>query len=162
MSDPHIVANYLKRLLRESYMPLIPEEQNDAFLNLGTEINAAGVKEIVKSLPALNRNILQLLAKLFKHVVQFEPFNKMTSYNMAITIGPNIFRSEHEDSDLSSQSVFYQVLILMIDEYEEIFDDEFNSVFAQRLLDNQATEEAQNIGPGPLPPQEIEQQPRQE
>ena len=51
----------------------------------------------------------------------------------------------------------------MIDAYEEIFDDEFNAVFAQRALDNQVTEEAKiNGGPGPLPPQVLEQQPLQE
>ena len=50
----------------------------------------------------------------------------------------------------------------MIDAYEEIFDDEFNAVFAQRALDNQVTEEAKINGPGPLPPQVLEQQPLQE
>ena len=51
----------------------------------------------------------------------------------------------------------------MIDAYEEIFDDEFNAVFAQRALDNQVTEEAKiNGSSGPLPPQVLEQQPLQE
>ena len=39
VTNPHIVANYLKRLLREMKTPLIPFEFYDDFGNLG-DINS--------------------------------------------------------------------------------------------------------------------------
>ena len=55
----------------------------------------------------LNRNILQFLAKFFKVLVGYEPQNKMTAYNVAVTVAPNIFRTEVEETDLGTHGVFY-------------------------------------------------------
>ena len=61
VDDPHVVANYLKRLLRESRQPLIPQVQLEA---LGKE--GADIKAIIQQLPHLNKNILQLLLRFFE------------------------------------------------------------------------------------------------
>jgi len=47
----------------------------------------------------------------------------MTSYNVAVTVGPNIFREEVEKEDLSTHAVYYEVFIKMLDDYFFIFDD---------------------------------------
>ena len=113
LKDPHIVANYLKRLLRESYYPLIPQEQIEDFQRAsinteeGLDISCESIKQIVEKLPVLNRNILQFLAKFFKVLVGYEPQNKMTAYNVAVTVAPNIFRTEVEETDLGTHGVFY-------------------------------------------------------
>ena len=52
--------------------------------------------------------------------------NKMTSYNLAVTLGPNIFRAEVEEADLASHANFYQAFIKLVDDYEHIFEDSFD------------------------------------
>ena len=77
-------------------------------------------------MPAINRNILQMIIKFCKHLALREPLNRMTPYNLAVTLGPNIFRSEVEEIDVTSHANFYQAFVNMIEKYTEIFDDEFD------------------------------------
>ena len=47
----------------------------------------------------------------------------MDSYNVAVTVGPNIFRPRvHRSTDLFKVAVYYQALITMIDQFDELFD----------------------------------------
>ena len=47
----------------------------------------------------------------------------MTSYNVAVTVSPNIFRSRNNRSeDILNHAVYYSAMITMIERYEEIFD----------------------------------------
>ena len=50
------------------------------------------IKHLLNQLPALNFNTLKHHMEFFDQVVQHEPDNKMTAYNVAVTVGPNIFR----------------------------------------------------------------------
>ena len=48
----------------------------------------------------------------------------MTSYNVAVTVSPNIFRSRNNRSeDILNHAVYYSAMITMIDRYDEIFDE---------------------------------------
>ena len=48
----------------------------------------------------------------------------MTSYNVAVTVSPNIFRSRNNRSeDIMNHAVYYGAMITMIDRYDEIFDE---------------------------------------
>ena len=48
----------------------------------------------------------------------------MTSYNVAVTVSPNIFRSRNNRSeDILNHAVYYGAMITMIDRYDEIFDE---------------------------------------
>ena len=119
--EPHVVANYLKRLLRESRFPLLPQQSYEAL-----KVDDADLKSTIQAMPAINRNILQMIIKFCKHLALREPLNRMTPYNLAVTLGPNIFRSEVEEIDVTSHANFYQAFVNMIEKYTEIFDDEFD------------------------------------
>ena len=49
----------------------------------------------------------------------------MTSYNIAVTVGPNIFRPKTErQDDIITHGVYYDAMIKMIENYETIFGDQ--------------------------------------
>ena len=48
----------------------------------------------------------------------------MNSYNIAVTVGPNIFRPQQSTSDdVVNVGIYYQILIKMIDYYDYIFGE---------------------------------------
>ena len=48
----------------------------------------------------------------------------MTSYNIAVTVAPNIFRSkENASAEIFSHAIFYQAFISMIENYDYFFED---------------------------------------
>ena len=62
--------------------------------------------------------------EFFSTVVQYEPSNRMTAYNIAVTVGPNLFRQRQGGSsvDLTNQSVYYEAIVRMIEQHEVLFD----------------------------------------
>ena len=51
----------------------------------------------------------------------------MTSYNIAVTVAPNIFRTKTERlDDIITHGVYYDAMIKMIENYEAIFGDQLN------------------------------------
>ena len=129
---PTVVANYLKRLLRELKDPLIPfnkyEEYYQILCNAASEKEHDELlKEIINDLDPLRYNTLKYLVNFFRKVVSYKELNRMTSYNVAVTVAPNIFRSkEDKASDILNHKVFYEAMIRMIDNYEYIFDEELD------------------------------------
>ena len=106
-AKPHTVTNYMKRVLREMKQPLIPlclydfflqnsEEEEfirvSAFLVDQEQKELLNIKFLLNRIPELNFNTLKYLIQFFWQVVEYEPDNKMTAYNIAVTVGPNIFR----------------------------------------------------------------------
>ena len=77
--DPNIVANYLKRVLRQMREPLIPERQYDEFSKLDEypddESKHARIREIVDGMPLINQRTLKYLVEFFQEVVDYEPAN---------------------------------------------------------------------------------------
>ena len=60
--------------------------------------------------------------------MQYEPDNKMTPYNVAITVCPVIFRPRVQQADeILGVGIFYDAFIRMIDNYHFLFeaDDKF-------------------------------------
>lgn len=73
----------------------------------------------------LRRNTLQFLVEFFLEVVSLEADNKMTSYNIAVTVGPCLFRSKvARGEDIYKHAVYYDAMIKMMEFYEHIFKDE--------------------------------------
>lgn len=59
-----------------------------------------------------------------REVVVHEPQNRMTSYNIAVTVGPNIFRSlTVRPADLYNAGTYYDVIIRMMEHFEVLFED---------------------------------------
>ena len=128
VKSPHTVTNYWKRVLREMREPLIPfklyqnfEQIGDITYNTTTHSNQVdlimllNIRFMLERLPTLNFNTLKYHIEFFDEVTMSEPQNKMTAYNLAVTIGPNIFRPKHNSSkDIVNVGIFYDLLIKMI------------------------------------------------
>ena len=55
----------------------------------------------------------------------------MGAYNVAVTVGPNIFRRMKElETDFMNHGAIYDVLITMILNYDELFETEDESPFS--------------------------------
>ena len=127
VTDPHLVANYWKRVLREMKNPLIPFKQYAEYGRL-SELSEADrfirMKELVNELDILRKNTLKFLLEFFRELVFYEEDNLMTSYNVAVTVGPNIFRSKNNlSSDILNHAIYYETMIRMIESYEQLFDE---------------------------------------
>ena len=73
------------------------------------------IKFMLEKLPELNFNTLKYHIEFFDEVTMSEPRNKMTAYNLAVTVGPNIFRPKQNSSkDIVNVAIFYDLLIKMI------------------------------------------------
>ena len=47
----------------------------------------------------------------------------MTAYNVAVTVGPNIFRPMfHSKNEILNVGIFYDLLIVMIEQQSVLFD----------------------------------------
>ena len=106
-------------------LPLIPKKQYKAFGELESleeEEKNREIKKIIESMPKLHQRTLKFCAEFFSEVVDYEEFNRMTAYNIAVTVGPNIFRSDEDKAeDILVHGVYYDVFIRMILNYEELF-----------------------------------------
>ena len=113
VKSPHTVTNYWKRLLREMKEPLIPFDLYEHFESIGTPTNdettaedienldkimLLNIKFLLNKLPEINFNTLKFHIEFFRKVVKREVNNRMTSYNVAVTVGPNIFRPKFNRS----------------------------------------------------------------
>ena len=75
--------------------PLIPFDQYEAYGELGfmTEREKfIEIRRLIALLEPINKNTLMFCIQFFKELISYEYVNKMTSYNIAVTVGPNIFR----------------------------------------------------------------------
>ena len=62
--------------------------------------------------------------EFFHEFTLFEEENRMTAYNLAVTMGPNIMRRMKEkDGDFINHGVMYEALITIIVSYEELFEN---------------------------------------
>ena len=62
--------------------------------------------------------------EFFHEFILFEKENRMTAYNLAVTMGPNIMRRVKEkDGDFINHGAMYEALITIIVSYEELFEN---------------------------------------
>ena len=138
--DSHTITNYWKRLLRSMKDPLIPYNFYDEFLweadieRERSEFNNPNVKLIftllklkfwINKLPQIHFDTLKFHINVFKMIVKHEPLNKMTAYNVAITVGPNIFRPRRtRPEDITNVGSYYELIIQMIQQYDILFNRE--------------------------------------
>ena len=52
--------------------------------------------KLIKQLESINRNTPKFCIEFFRELISHESSNKMTSYNIAVTVGPNIFRPKSD------------------------------------------------------------------
>ena len=67
--------------------------------------------------------MLKFLLEFLLEVVTYESENKMTTYNIAVTVGPNIFRPRQNNADdILRVGVFYDAMIRMMENFSALFD----------------------------------------
>ncbi len=93
--EPHVVANFLKKVLKYMGEPLCTFPLYSRFRELSdtpVDKRCPKLKEICALLPKINRNVFVFIIKFFYKVTKDSEFNKMNLHNMATVITPNLFR----------------------------------------------------------------------
>ena len=77
--------------------PLVPFYQYDLYGELAfmTELEKfVEIRRLIYELEPINRNTLMFCIEFFRELISYESYNKMTSYNIAVTVSPTIFRTK--------------------------------------------------------------------
>lgn len=132
--DCHFVACLLKSYFRQLPDCLFTQDKFNAFLScLGNSsiskfanyidnenvADKAKLKELIDSLPEINRDLASALFKLLVDVAQNEEFNCMGTDNLASMNAPNILNSKV--FDLEAMMKANQVVKVIIENYDFFF-----------------------------------------
>ncbi|XP_010144325.1 PREDICTED: rho GTPase-activating protein 24, partial [Buceros rhinoceros silvestris] len=128
-TDVHTVASLLKLYLRELPEPVIPYTKYEDFLSCAKILSKeeeTGLKELgkqVKSLPAVNYNLLKYICRFLDEVQSYSGVNKMSVQNLATVFGPNILRPKVEDplTIMEGTVIVQQLMSVMISKHGELF-----------------------------------------
>ena len=100
---------------------MIPFNKYEAFGELGNieeENRLQKIREIlseIKEERLLYYNTLKFCLEFFQELVTYQKDNKMTAYNVAVTVAPNIFRPKSRvNEDLTNAGIYYDAFIRMI------------------------------------------------
>ena len=81
--------------MREMRNPIVPFFQYERYGELVTmsEVEKfSTIKELIDELEPINRNTLKFCLEFFNELISYESENRMTSYNIAVAVGPSIIR----------------------------------------------------------------------
>ncbi|XP_068245832.1 rho GTPase-activating protein 18-like isoform X3 [Palaemon carinicauda] len=105
---PNDVATLVKSFLRELPQPLLTHTYMPAFYkthridNIGERVLALTM--LILLLPTQNRDTLHAVLELCARIVSYEEENKMTLYNVAMIMAPNLFLPSNHRSKLQLRS----------------------------------------------------------
>jgi hypothetical protein len=124
--DPHVVANFLKKVLKYMGEPLCTYDLYGRFRDVSDagqeEEKVKRLKEICSLLPTINKNVFIFIIKFFRKVIEQSSLNRMNLHNLATVITPNLFRPfELTANDLIFAGHLVETFKLMINRYREIF-----------------------------------------
>ncbi|KFQ18848.1 Rho GTPase-activating protein 24, partial [Merops nubicus] len=143
-TDVHTVASLLKLYLRELPEPVIPYAKYEDFLSCAKMLSKeeeTGMKELVKqvkSLPAVNFNLLKYICRFLDEVQSYSGVNKMSVQNLATVFGPNILRPKVEDplTIMEGTVVVQQLMSVMISKHEELFPKDADPQMGSEVCNN--------------------------
>ncbi|XP_060103077.1 rho GTPase-activating protein 24 isoform X1 [Heteronotia binoei] len=143
-TDVHTVASLLKLYLRELPEPVIPYAKYEDFLScakLLSKEEETGLNELVKqvkSLPAVNYNLLKYICRFLDEVQSYSGVNKMSVQNLATVFGPNILRPKVEDplTIMEGTVVVQQLMSMLISEHELLFPKDADLQSGQEVCNN--------------------------
>ncbi|KFP60344.1 Rho GTPase-activating protein 24, partial [Cariama cristata] len=143
-TDVHTVASLLKLYLRELPEPVIPYAKYEDFLSCAKMLSKeeeTGLKELVKqvkSLPAVNYNLLKYICRFLDEVQSYSGINKMSVQNLATVFGPNILRPKVEDplTIMEGTVVVQQLMSVMISKHEELFPKDADPQMGSEVCNN--------------------------
>uniref|UniRef100_A0A8C5UHQ7 Rho GTPase-activating protein 24 n=1 Tax=Malurus cyaneus samueli TaxID=2593467 RepID=A0A8C5UHQ7_9PASS len=143
-TDVHTVASLLKLYLRELPEPVVPYAKYEDFLSCAKMLSKeeeTGLKELVKqvkSLPAVNYNLLKYICRFLDEVQSYSGVNKMSVQNLATVFGPNILRPKVEDplTIMEGTVVVQQLMSVMISKHEELFPKDADPQMGPEVCNN--------------------------
>ncbi|NXC97923.1 RHG24 protein, partial [Certhia familiaris] len=143
-TDVHTVASLLKLYLRELPEPVVPYAKYEDFLSCAKMLSKeeeTGLKELVKqvkSLPAVNYNLLKYICRFLDEVQSYSGVNKMSVQNLATVFGPNILRPKVEDplTIMEGTVVVQQLMSVMISKHEELFPKDIDPQMGPEVCNN--------------------------
>ncbi|XP_031965480.1 rho GTPase-activating protein 24 isoform X2 [Corvus moneduloides] len=143
-TDVHTVASLLKLYLRELPEPVIPYAKYEDFLSCAKMLSKeeeTGLKELVKqvkSLPAVNYNLLKYICRFLDEVQSYSGVNKMSVQNLATVFGPNILRPKVEDplTIMEGTVVVQQLMSVLISKHEELFPKDIDPQMGPEVCNN--------------------------
>ncbi|KFP87420.1 Rho GTPase-activating protein 24, partial [Acanthisitta chloris] len=143
-TDVHTVASLLKLYLRELPEPVVPYAKYEDFLSCAKMLSKeeeTGLKELVKqvkSLPAVNYNLLKYICRFLDEVQSYSGVNKMSVQNLATVFGPNILRPKVEDplTIMEGTVVVQQLMSVMISKHEELFPKDADLQMGPEVCNN--------------------------
>ncbi|XP_058693924.1 rho GTPase-activating protein 24 isoform X1 [Poecile atricapillus] len=143
-TDVHTVASLLKLYLRELPEPVVPYAKYEDFLSCAKMLSKeeeTGLKELVKqvkSLPAVNYNLLKYICRFLDEVQSYSGVNKMSVQNLATVFGPNILRPKVEDplTIMEGTVVVQQLMSVMISKHEELFPKDIEPQMGPEVCNN--------------------------
>ena len=147
MKQPLIPYDLYDKFLWTSRVEI---DNGDHFKKLNVQLIFAllKLKYWIKQLPRINFDTLKFHMQVFKMIVKNEPLNKMSAYNVAITVGPNIFRPKStRPEDITNVGSYYELIIQMIQQYDLLFDAsvEYHHIL-QRAKDENGNLLRKNLG----------------
>lgn len=78
---------------------------------------------LLRDLPDINRSTLLYLARFFNDVSTYQAQNKMTAYNLAVIVTPNLFRSrELTSKDLLNHGTLTDIFTLIMGNVDQIIE----------------------------------------
>ncbi|NXI16321.1 RHG24 protein, partial [Irena cyanogastra] len=147
-TDVHTVASLLKLYLRELPEPVVPYAKYEDFLSCAKMLSKeeeTGLTELVKqvkSLPAVNYNLLKYICRFLDEVQSYSGVNKMSVQNLATVFGPNILRPKVEDplTIMEGTVVVQQLMSVMISKHEELFPKDIDPQMGPEVCNNNNNE----------------------
>ncbi|KYO34316.1 rho GTPase-activating protein 9 [Alligator mississippiensis] len=126
--DIHVVTGALKLFLRELPEPLVPTEPGLALAAAAklpdAEERVLQAAELVRSLPAPNRDTLRYLLAHLRRVTAHADTNRMTRQNLGIVFGPTLLRPERDVSSLAAAvDAQPRVVELLLNEFPRVFPE---------------------------------------
>lgn len=127
IKDPNVVAGLIKKLFTNMPEPLLRYENYDGLMKVGfmtvIEEKKTEIKKIIKSLPKLNYRTLGYMIDFIKKIEAKKEKNSMTAYNLSVVFMPCFIRPlKYSDDDLKNSMKLIEVLRMIIDGFEEIFE----------------------------------------
>ncbi|KYQ96710.1 RhoGAP domain-containing protein [Tieghemostelium lacteum] len=126
----HVVANSIKKFLRQLTVPLFTFNFHNNFIQLTKlqtdQEKTEQLKQLLKQIPLPNQTLIQELSKFLIKVTEYSSKNMMHSYNLGLMFGPNVMRPPEDNefntmsSMLDSQS---QIWTLILENYNTIYQD---------------------------------------
>ncbi|KAI9061367.1 hypothetical protein FKP32DRAFT_1594529 [Trametes sanguinea] len=133
-TDIHAVCDLIKSWFRVLPGGLFPAETYAAILNAASsgrddvdlQTKVSNIREIVRSLPSANFDLLKRIVEHLERVTDFEESNQMTAESLATVFSPNLLRSTNSDvgTFFANMAAGHRITKMLIAHFHIIFDND--------------------------------------